>query len=65
MKVRPVISIEYSKGYNQNPDCFAPQDAPRSIGPDSVVLDLSIEEIRGHRLSRGKTKLLVHLCQHC
>jgi hypothetical protein len=58
--VHPVINNEYLKGYNQNPDRFGPRDALRHIGPDSVALEPSIEEIRVHRLSRGETQLLVH-----
>jgi hypothetical protein len=59
LKVNPVISIVNLKGYNQNLERFGPRDAPRSIRPDSVVIQPSIEGIRGHRLSRGKSQLLV------
>lgn len=60
LKVHPVNNIGYLEGYKQNPEHFGPRDAPRSIGPDSVVIQASIEEIRGHRLSRDETQLLVY-----
>lgn len=60
MKVHSVINIEYLREYHRSAERFGSRDTHRRLNTDGLIGEPEVQEIRGHRLSRGITQLLVH-----